>query len=94
MGKYGFKYFDSTEDLEYIEEGQLIAKGNGDFITEVANEVSEYFDHDSMWLFTEPPVFKPKRTYQLWFDGNFLTVSRVDTEVKDSHNMSYYNGNK
>lgn len=76
MKNYGYKYFDNIEYLETIEKDQVIAKGDSDFITEVANQVSEYFDYDSMWLFTERPILKPKRTYLLWFDGDFLTVSQ------------------
>ena len=82
MNNIGHKCFNNIKYLETIEKAEIIAIGDGDCITEVANEVSEYFDHDSMWKFTEPPIFKPKRIYQLWFDGNFLTVSRVtDTEI-------------
>ena len=83
MENFGHKYFDNVEYLETIEEAHVIATGDGVFITEVANEVSDYFDYDSMWRFEEAPVFKPKRIYKLWFDGNYLTVSREDTKAKD-----------
>ena len=89
MKNYDFAYFDNIEYLENITKDTVIAEGDGDFMNEIANRVAEHFDYDSMWLYNNQPIFKPKRTYLLCFDGNYLTVSRnfKIEKIKDVHNL-------